>query len=136
MERHVKILTLLDGTLCFNVPTQDGYDKVNLKDIIYLKGESSQASLYLINKKIIVATGSLMYWASPLLKHAFVRVHHSYVINLLYYTHYQKGDGGYVVMNDGSQVSVSAKYKPSFIHVLNDETDDGEQPQSDLPAAG
>jgi two-component system, LytTR family, response regulator len=124
MERHAKIITLLDGTVCFNVPTQEGLDRVDLKNIIYLKGESSQTGFYLLNKKIIVASKSLMFWGWPALKHGFVRIHQSYVINLLHYVHYQKGAGGYVVMNDGSHLTVSESFKESFLHFMNDEIDE------------
>jgi two-component system LytT family response regulator len=135
MEHFAKIVTLPDGSLCINVPVQSGVDKILLTDIVYLKGESSQAGFHLASGKTVIVSLSLMHWATPLLAHGFLRIHDSYVISLLHYKHYQKGDPGYVVMTDGTHINVTATYRKDFMKALFDEADDTEPPASAIPPA-
>lgn len=45
----------------------------------------------------------------------FVRTHHSYLINMKEATKYVKGEGGYVVMSDGSSINVSRSRKDNLL---------------------
>jgi len=45
----------------------------------------------------------------------FMRVHHSYVVNLNEAKKYVRGEGGYLIMNDGSTVNVSRSRKDALI---------------------
>ena len=45
----------------------------------------------------------------------FIRVHHSYIVNLNEVTKYVRGEGGYLVMTDGSTVNVSRSRKDSLM---------------------
>jgi DNA-binding LytR/AlgR family response regulator len=121
MERHAKILTLSDGTLCFNVATQDGIDKINLSEIVSMEGASSQTKLHLKGGKEKIIDNSLMYWGEPLLKHGFARPHMSWIINLVYFVHYQKGKGGHVEMTEGPTITVSEGFRESFVQTLLEE---------------
>ena len=41
----------------------------------------------------------------------FVRVHHSFIVNIKEVTKYVRGEGGYVIMSDESSVNVSRSRK-------------------------
>jgi len=43
--------------------------------------------------------------------YSFARIHNSYLVNLAEVDKYIKGEGGYVVLTDGSTVNVSASRK-------------------------
>ena len=45
----------------------------------------------------------------------FIRVHHSYLVNLNEVTKYIRGEGGYLVMSDGATVNVSRSRKDSLL---------------------
>ncbi|MEJ7680854.1 MAG: LytTR family DNA-binding domain-containing protein [Segetibacter sp.] len=45
----------------------------------------------------------------------FVRVHHSFLVNLNEVTKYVRGEGGYLVMSDGSSVNVSRSRKDALM---------------------
>ena len=45
----------------------------------------------------------------------FVRVHHSYLVNLNEVTKYIRGEGGYLVMSDGSSISVARSRKETLL---------------------
>ena len=50
--------------------------------------------------------------------HSFLRVHNSHVVNLNAITRYVKGEGGYLVMTDGSNVDVSRSRKELLLQRL------------------
>ncbi|MEP7170773.1 MAG: LytTR family DNA-binding domain-containing protein, partial [Bacteroidota bacterium] len=49
----------------------------------------------------------------------FLRVHQSHLINLNYVKKYVRGEGGYVVMSDGSSVNVSVRKKHEVLEKLS-----------------
>ena len=46
-----------------------------------------------------------------LVDYSFARVHNSYLVNLTEVDKYIKGEGGYLILTDGSSVAVSASRK-------------------------
>jgi two-component system LytT family response regulator len=50
--------------------------------------------------------------------HSFVRVHRCYLVNLNEVEKYVKGEGGYLVMSDGSVVDVSRSKKEVLLRKL------------------
>jgi len=44
-------------------------------------------------------------------EYSFLRVHHSFIVNLNEIEKYYKGDSGYLVMSDGSNIDVSRNKK-------------------------
>jgi two-component system LytT family response regulator len=51
-------------------------------------------------------------------EHAFVRVHNSHIVNVNAITRYVKGEGGYLIMSDGSSVDVSRSRKELLMQKL------------------
>lgn len=49
----------------------------------------------------------------------FIRVHHSFLINLNEVLQYVRGDGGYVMMSDGSHINVSRNKKKNLEDFFN-----------------
>jgi len=50
--------------------------------------------------------------------YSFLRVHHSFIVNLNEVEKYVKGDGGYLIMSDGLSVDVSRSTKEILIKKL------------------
>ena len=46
---------------------------------------------------------------------SFLRVHHSYIVNLNEVSKYIRGEGGYLVMSDGTTVNVSRSRKDALM---------------------
>jgi two-component system LytT family response regulator len=51
--------------------------------------------------------------------HSFVRVHRSYLVNLNEIEKYVKGEGGYLVMSDGTNIDVSRSKKDALLKKLS-----------------
>jgi len=50
--------------------------------------------------------------------HSFCRVHNAAVVNLNHVTKYIKGEGGYLIMSDGSLIDVSRSKKDLLLKKL------------------
>ena len=51
-------------------------------------------------------------------EYAFLRVHHSYVVNLNEIRKYLRGEGGYLLMSDGTTIDVSRSKKEILLKKL------------------
>ena len=100
------------------LPNQHGFELVHVKDIMYCGGESAQAMIYLVNKQKQLVSRTLKECEELLDKFGFCRIHKSYVVNLQYVHKYVKGDGGYVLLTDGTMLDVSKNYKDEFLSRL------------------
>ena len=52
-------------------------------------------------------------------EYSFLRVHHSFLVNLNEVNKYIKGEGGYLVMSDDSTVDVSRSKKETLLNKLH-----------------
>ena len=94
------------------VPTVEGFELVFADQLVYCEAADNYTRLFLKNKNKIVACRTLKEMEEVLQDfNSFLRVHHSYLVNLNEVTKYIRGEGGYLVMNDGSTVNVSRSRK-------------------------
>lgn len=101
------------------VPTFEGYELIAVSDIVRCEANDNYTHLFLKNKTRIIACRTLKETEQQLQGFSnFIRVHHSYMINLNEVIKYVRGDGGYLVMSDGSDVHVSKSRKDSLIKLF------------------
>jgi len=94
------------------LPTSDGYELIPVEQILFCEADDNYTYFHLKNKKKIIACRMLKEVEEQLNEFPFfVRVHHSYILNIKEATKYVRGEGGYVVMSDGSSVNVSRSRK-------------------------
>lgn len=98
------------------IQTGEGYILVNHTEIIRMEAESNYTHVYCQKKKYTVA--KLLGYFEEQLTSGFIRVHSSHLVNLQHIKTYQRGDGGYVVMSDGTAVEVSRSRKKELMRVL------------------
>lgn len=97
---------------------KDGYEFVEVGDIIYCQAQGAYTKVFLQNKKTILVSKSLGDIEELLPQSLFQRVHHSTVVNIDYVTHFVRSDGGYVKMKTGEELAVSKSKKDSVIDRL------------------
>jgi two-component system, LytTR family, response regulator len=98
------------------VPTFEGFELIPADQVLYCEANDNYAHLFLKNKTKIIACRTLKEMEEQLQDFPFfVRVHHSYMVNLNEVTKYVRGEGGYLVMSDGSTVNVSRSRKDSLL---------------------
>ena len=93
------------------LPTMQGLEFVPVESIISCASSNNYTEFFLTGKKRLLVSRTLKETEDMLADHAFLRVHHSHIVNLNAIIRYVKGEGGYLVMADGSKVDVSRSRK-------------------------
>lgn len=101
------------------LPARDGLEFIDVNEIIKIESDSVYSILYLNNNKKMVITRTLKEMEQMLPAHQFFRVHKSYIINLRFIRKYIRGEGGTVLMADGSSVEVSRRSKQDFLKLFS-----------------
>ena len=101
------------------LPTMEGLQMVAVSSIVSCASDSNYTVLLLKDKQKIVVSRTLKEIEEMLDEYSFLRVHHSYVVNLNEVNKYIKGEGGYLVMSDDSTVDVSRSKKEILLRKLH-----------------
>lgn len=98
------------------IPTSEGFELIPAHELVRCEAEDNYSHLYLKNKKKIIACRTLKDMEEQLAEFSyFLRVHHSYLVNLNEVDRYIRGEGGYLMMSDGSSVNVSRSRKEKLL---------------------
>ena len=98
------------------IPTSEGFELIPVDQILYCEANNNYSLVFLKNKRKMVACRSLKEVEGQLQHFSFfLRVHYSYLINVNEVTKYVRGEGGYVVMSDGSSVNVARSRKDALM---------------------
>lgn len=97
------------------ISSSEGITIIKLDDIIRLESDSNYTHFFLRSKEKITVPKSLKEYEEILPHEMFFRVHQSHIISLKYVKKYMKEDGGYVLMEDGSQAYVARRRKDEFL---------------------
>ena len=100
------------------IPTMEGLQMIPVASIITCKSDSNYTTLYLKGKQKITASRTLKEVEEMLEGLSFLRVHQSHLVNLDEVGKYVRGEGGYLVMSDGSAVDVARSRKDLLLQKL------------------
>lgn len=100
------------------VPSPDGIVYLDTDNIVYLQGDINYTHIYLIQGNKITSSKTLKDFEQMLPAKQFFRVHKANIINLSYVSKYLKGDGGEVIMIEGSSLEVSRHKKAELLALL------------------
>lgn len=100
------------------LPTMEGLQLVPLDTIISCASSSNYTIISLKDKQKITVSRTLKEIEEMLEDTMFMRVHHSYLVNLNEIRKYIKGEGGNLIMSDGSSVDVSRSKKEGLLKKL------------------
>lgn len=109
---HFKAIEKSPRKICLS--TADGLEFINAAEILYCEANGSYTNFHLNGRKIIVSK-NLKEYEGLLDPVQFMRVHNSYLINLHEVRKFVKSDGGFVVMNDKAELSISPKKRQEFL---------------------
>ena len=117
LEMLVNQLQNKEGRLTkIAVPTSEGYELIPSDEILYCEASDNYTHLFVKGGAKITASRTLKEMEEQLAAHSnFLRVHHSYIVNLNEVVKYIRGDGGYLVMTNSSTVNVSRSRKETLL---------------------
>ncbi len=97
------------------IPTSDGMEYLNPKDIVRIEADRSYSWFYLSGNRKILVSKHLKEFQDLLSDRYFFRSHNSHLINLKYVRKYIRKEGGYIEMQDGSEIPISRNRKDLFL---------------------
>ncbi|MBS1505232.1 MAG: response regulator transcription factor [Bacteroidetes bacterium] len=100
------------------LPTLTGFLYVAIKDIVRCESDNTYTTFHTVNKNKIMVSKTLKEVEVMLGDYRFFRIHNSHLINLDFVSEYLKGEGGVVLMADGSHIDVSRRRKDEFLLLL------------------
>ena len=101
------------------IPTMEGFQLLAVESIISCESDSNYTYLILKDKRKIIASRNLKEMEEILEDYPFIRVHHSYMVNINEVEKYIKGEGGYLIMSDGSSINISKSRKELLLKKLS-----------------
>lgn len=100
------------------IPANDGYNVIDLEDIIYCEACDNYTRIQLLDGSNQLIARPLKEYDSMLSDKGFFRVHKSFLINLNHIRKIIKGMGTAVVMTDKKNIPVSMRKKEEFFNSL------------------
>src|SRR3546814_329601 len=122
VHRSLKLESLLenlnahpgdDRKIC--LATQESMEFINIREILYCEASGSYTQFYLRNGSTLLVSKNLKEYENMLMEYQFLRVHNSFLINLREVKSLVKSEGGYILMNNNSQISISPKKREAFL---------------------
>ncbi len=120
-QRQLEIVNHPSGKQLDNlaVPTMEGLLFIGLPDIICCESDDKYTTIFLADKKRIVASRTLGDFEELLQPYGFFRIHKSHLINLKHLKKYLRGEGGQVIMTDGTTLDVSRRKKDDLLQLVS-----------------
>ena len=104
--------TAVNGKI--TIPQQDGFEVVNIYDIVFCKADDNYTEVHFKDSKKLVSK-TLKYFEDILKDNSFARIHKSFLVNVSEITKYKKGKGGSVVLSNGKEIMVSSSKKANLL---------------------
>lgn len=98
--------------------TQESIHIVKVSTVIRCESFHNYTEFHLSGAKKLVVSRTLKEFENLLCEFGFFRVHQSHLINVNYINRFEKTDGGYLVLTDGSQVPVAKRKKDGLLHLF------------------
>lgn len=99
--------------------TSDKIYSVTIQDIVHCESDKNYTTFHFINAPKLVVSTNLKEYESLLSPYNFFRVHKSHLINMAFFDHYIKSDGGNtIVMKTKATVPLSIRKKEEFFDLL------------------
>ena len=96
------------------IPTIYGFEVIATQDILYCKSDVNYTTLVLKDEKTFTVARTLKDFEGVLEPYRFFRINNSYIVNLDYVKSYHKGNGGFVTLENNTEIEVSSRRKDEF----------------------
>jgi two-component system, LytTR family, response regulator len=98
------------------LPTLQGLQFVKLDNIGYIESSGNYSTFYLQDNSKILVSRQIGEYEKLLPADAFVRIHDKHIINLHCINEYIKGNGGEVILENGTRLNVSSRRKEELLN--------------------
>lgn len=97
------------------IPSVRGFQVVELNDILFCEAAGSYTNFHFKNPPLVCSSRPVYEYEEMLADSGFIRIHKSYLVNLLHVREYIRGEGGMVRLSNNMEIEVSRRKKDLFI---------------------
>jgi two-component system LytT family response regulator len=97
------------------LPVSDGLLFVSVSELIYLKADGAYTEIFMQDQNKVLVSKNLKEFEGLLTNPLFFKTHRSFIVNLSKVKQLVRGDGGYLLMENGDEVSLSKDRRDEFI---------------------
>lgn len=97
------------------IPLMEGFEVVKMEDILYMIADDNFVHIHTIDQNSFMACRSLKFYEEQLTDAGFLRIHRKYMVNLDKVVRFLKGKSGFVVMENGKELELSASKRKIFL---------------------
>ncbi|QBZ97360.1 LytR/AlgR family response regulator transcription factor [Flavobacterium sangjuense] len=99
--------------------TADRIYSVNIQDIVNCESDKNYTTFHFINAPKLIVSTNLKEYETLLTPYNFFRTHQSHLINMAYFDHFIKSEGGNtIVMKNKIAIPLSVRKKEEFLILL------------------
>ncbi len=101
-----------------SLPSGNEFVIVKLTEIIRLEANGNYTWFVLESGKKILVSKTMKEYECNLINNGFYRIHQSHIVNIDHIVKFHKGDGGEVIMSDGSNIPIARNRKEDFLKLF------------------
>lgn len=99
--------------------TADRIYSVNIQDVVNCESDKNYTTFNFINAPKLIVSTNLKEYENLLVPHNFFRTHQSHLVNMAYFDHFIRTDGGNtIIMKNKAAIPLSVRKKEEFLVLL------------------
>ncbi|MBC7863577.1 MAG: response regulator [Bacteroidia bacterium] len=87
-------------------------------EVVYVEADGRYSTVHLLSGEKHVVSRNIGEFEEELTSHGFFRVHKSYLVNCKHVAKINSADGGFVEMNNKTEIEISKRKKAEFLKLL------------------
>ncbi len=98
----------------------DGTYIIEITNLIYIEANGNYSNVFTTEREKYLLISKTMKSFESLLKNGeFMRVHHTYIVNMNHVLKFVSKDGGYLILKNGTNIPVSQRKRPEIVKYLD-----------------
>lgn len=118
-KRKIDSLQSTESNDKISVYIDNGFSFISKSDILFCRADNNYAHIYKKDGKTILVSKTLKELELQIGDQHFFRVNKSYLVNINHIKRYIKSDGGSIVMENDTEISVSPSSKEELVSRLH-----------------
>ena len=106
------------GSQKIAVPTLQGFLFLEMQEIIRFEANGAYTIIHTSDKQKIISSRHIKEYELTLPHTNFFRVHNSHIVNISRLLKYNKGRGGTIIMEDGTEIEVASRRRAEFLSIF------------------
>jgi two-component system LytT family response regulator len=91
---------------------------LNTEDIIRVEADANYSKFFTSDDRKIIVSKAIKDYEEMLIDQGFFRIHKTHLINVSKIKYFDKAEGGYVIMNDGSTLPVASRKRDLLLELF------------------